>query len=237
MQAADSSRSIRAASILRAHGYRQGASHQVKGSRLDFYSGPRGCVIVQVWPKGNGVTMYADWPLGLTWEQTELALVRGALEPEARKFAPVVDDRNPVAALLSTLSTWREAGGDAIHLSTLAQDWPDETATLEDLIILATEAQKDGWQFAPLQTESNALIEKIASLADTDARRDYYAREMVSNIRNPMGGRIEDTDELRLIVAPGFEGARNSKVEGETWEEIMGRALESLRRELHCETL
>lgn len=165
MQAADSSRSIRAASILRAHGYRQGASHQVKGSRLDFYSGPRGNVVVQVWPEGNGVTMYADWPLGLTWEQTELALVRGALEPEARKFAPVVDDRNPVAALLSTLSTWREAGGETIHLSTLAQEWPDETTTLEDLIILATEAQKDGWQFAPLQTESNALIEKIARMS------------------------------------------------------------------------
>jgi hypothetical protein len=164
MQAADSTRSIRAAQILRAHGYRQGASHQVKGSRLDFYAGPRGNVIVQVWPEGNGVTMYADWPLGMTWEQTELALVRGGLAPEARKFAPVADDRNPIAALLSTLSTWREAGGDAIHLSTLAQDWPDETATLEDLIILATEAQKDGWQFAPLQTESNALIEKIARM-------------------------------------------------------------------------
>lgn len=87
MQAADSTRSMRAAQILRAHGYRQGASHALKGSRLDFYSGPLGNVIVQVWPEGNGVSIYADWPLGLTWEATEIALEkRQGAEPRPDKL-------------------------------------------------------------------------------------------------------------------------------------------------------
>lgn len=45
------------------------------GGALRIFTGPRGAVIVQTYADArDGVTMYADWPLGTTWEATEIAL-------------------------------------------------------------------------------------------------------------------------------------------------------------------
>ncbi len=68
-------REDKARRILREHNYRLIATTTMHSqSKLELYGGPKGTVILQIWNENNGVTMYADWPLGTTWEQTEIAL-------------------------------------------------------------------------------------------------------------------------------------------------------------------
>lgn len=64
--------------LLADHGYRvQSTTTMRSGGSLHIFTGPKGSVIVQTYAEAaDGVTMYADWPLGTTWEQTEIALAQ-----------------------------------------------------------------------------------------------------------------------------------------------------------------
>jgi hypothetical protein len=42
--------------------------------RFEIWAGRRGTLILQVWKDGNGVSAYADWPLGHTFTELEKAL-------------------------------------------------------------------------------------------------------------------------------------------------------------------
>lgn len=68
----------RAIATLRKCGYRQQSTTAMRsGGRLLIFTGPKGAVIVQTFPNASdGVTMYADWPLGTTWEAIEIALTK-----------------------------------------------------------------------------------------------------------------------------------------------------------------
>lgn len=65
-------RTERVRALLRQAGYRM-IKHQGAHTRLEFWSGKKGTVIVQDWG-ADGCTTYADWPLGTTFEQLEIAL-------------------------------------------------------------------------------------------------------------------------------------------------------------------
>lgn len=61
--------------------------------------------------------------------------------------------------------------------------------------------------------------ELIAALVAADPRRDYYIRHTMANVFDA-GGRLEMEDTFRLIIAPGFRGARKCVVEGASWQDI-----------------
>lgn len=66
-------RHVAARNILGRHGHCLNACDGPKAaqkSRLEFWSCPKGVVIAQFWADG-GVTTFADWPLGHTWEDFE----------------------------------------------------------------------------------------------------------------------------------------------------------------------
>jgi hypothetical protein len=43
-------------------------------NRFEIWAGPKGTLILQFWGDGNGVSAYADWPLGHTFTELEKAL-------------------------------------------------------------------------------------------------------------------------------------------------------------------
>ncbi len=72
-------RHLRARNLLRDRaGYRLIAQSNCdwtsEPATIQIWAGRKGTVICQYW-EGGGVTMFADWPLGNTWEETEKALL------------------------------------------------------------------------------------------------------------------------------------------------------------------
>lgn len=63
--------------MLAKHGYRciNGCvgPQATEKNTLEFYTGPKGTIILQFWEDGS-VTTFAEWPLGHTWEELEEAL-------------------------------------------------------------------------------------------------------------------------------------------------------------------
>lgn len=52
-------------------------------SALEWWTVPaRGVIVCQFWLDGNGVTMYADWPLGHTWDELERAIKPAKVGPD-----------------------------------------------------------------------------------------------------------------------------------------------------------
>lgn len=51
--------------------------HAVNKSRLEFWAVPgKGVVIAQIWDDKDGISTFADWPLGVTWDE-----LRDAIKP------------------------------------------------------------------------------------------------------------------------------------------------------------
>lgn len=74
--------------LLTSRKYRLQTAVHGPNSLLEFYAGPKGSVILQTWPDGNGVTVFADWPLGVTWGEIEKALEPPPEPPRRAKLKP-----------------------------------------------------------------------------------------------------------------------------------------------------
>jgi hypothetical protein len=62
---------IRSFSATKQFGY---ANPESRFCRFEIWGGPKGTLILQIWKDGNGVSAYADWPLGHTFTELEKAL-------------------------------------------------------------------------------------------------------------------------------------------------------------------
>lgn len=114
----------------------------------------------------------------------------------APKHAP---DRNPIAALLATMREFRSAGAQSIHFDALAMEWHDDTADVEDLMILAEEAIKDGARFEPDAAQRDNALRLIAGVAAIDLTPYELTITKLDRAEDALG-------EIQGIVRKTMEG-------------------------------
>jgi len=63
------------AKILINHGYHCIRGEKIEGSRLEWWAGKKGVIILQFWDDGgDGVASYCGWSLGHTFDELKAAL-------------------------------------------------------------------------------------------------------------------------------------------------------------------
>lgn len=82
------------------------------------------------------------------------------------------DTRNPLRAILATLSEHYHEGADSISFHCLASEWPDPATTLFDLVILAEEVIKDAdRRVAAAHPAAHPVVTKAEAVAFDNLER------------------------------------------------------------------